>query len=212
MVNSLCSSIINYEAVHKPNSIGSYVESKNDLDDEMFFTDRQYRQDRPMRGRLRGDFSSSRPLYWPGIFQRTKKCFVCGKVGCWSSNHTRQERDDSKKKFGDRYPKYKTQSTYERNFKRWITEYKGIDDNKDIAHYFDNLSIDADHDYTPGSGSFHTESEQFHTSIGQLDSAESKTVINTRADNAFKHQITLSDKIVSPTTLSLYVFNSSTDF
>lgn len=136
---------------------------------------------------------------------------MCRKVSCWSSNHTQQERDESKKKFGDRYPEYKAQSSYEQNFQRWITEYEGIDDDEDIAHYFEDLSIDADNDCMPGFESFYTESEQFHTSIGQLHSSESLTVVNTLADNAFKHQITLSDKTVSPITLTPYVFNSSTD-
>ena len=38
------------------------------------------------------------------------------------------------------------------------------------------------------------------------------TVVNTLADNAFKHQITLSDKTVLPITIPTpYLFNSSTD-
>ena len=68
MVNYLYSSIVNYEDVHKPTSKGSYVQSENDWDDEMFFTDRQYRRDRPMRGRFRGAFSSSRLSYRPRTF------------------------------------------------------------------------------------------------------------------------------------------------
>ena len=50
IVNSLCNLIINYDAVHKPMSAGSYVQSENDWDYEMFFIDRQYRQNRPMCG------------------------------------------------------------------------------------------------------------------------------------------------------------------
>ena len=46
MVNSLCSSIINYEAVHKPTSTENYLQSENDWEeDEIFFTDRQYRRE-----------------------------------------------------------------------------------------------------------------------------------------------------------------------
>ena len=197
--------------MHKPTSVGYYVQSENDWNNEMFFTDRQYQRDKPICDRLRGALSSSRPSYWSGIFQRTKKCFACGKVSFWSSNHTQQERDDSKKKFGDRYPEYKARPSYERNFQRWITEYEGIDDDEDIAHYFEDLSIDADNDCTLGSESFHMESEQFYISIGQLNNSESKSIINTLADNTFKHRITLSDETVLPTTLTPYVFNSSTD-
>ena len=42
-----------------------------------------------------------------------------------------------------------------------------------------------------------------------INNSESKTVVNTFADNAFKHHIILSDKTVSPITLTPYVFNSS---
>ncbi len=105
--------------MHKLTSIENYVQSENDWEeDEIFFTDRQYRRDGSMRGRYksaaytpRGGPHTNRtflshPLSRP--FQHTKKCFVCGKVSCWSANHTQQECDNSKKKFGDRYPEYKT--------------------------------------------------------------------------------------------------------
>lgn len=88
----------------------------------MFFTDRQYRRNRPLRGRHRGAPSSlSRFSYRP--VQHTKKCFVCGKVSCWSTNHTQQEREELKKKFSDRYPEYKARPGYERTLQRWITDY-----------------------------------------------------------------------------------------
>ena len=48
----------------------------------------------------------------------------------------------------------------------------------------------------PGFESFHTKSEQFHISIGQLYYSESQTIVNTPADNTFKHQITLNNKTV----------------
>ena len=113
MVNTLRSSIINYEAVHKPTSKENYVQSDNNWEeDEIFFTDCQYWRDGSMRGKYKGAAytpwdgshtnrtSSSRPS--SGLFQRTKMCFVCGKISCSSINHTQQESDDSKKKFGDR--------------------------------------------------------------------------------------------------------------
>ena len=42
-----------------------------------------------------------------------------------------------------------------------------------------------------------------------MQSSESVITINTLADNAFKHQITLSDETVSPIIPAPYVFNSS---
>lgn len=64
----------------------------------------------------------------------------------------------------------------------------------------------------PESELFYTMLEQFHTTIGQLQSSLSITVVNTLADNAFKYQITLSDETVSLITiLAPYIFNLSTD-
>ena len=65
-----------------------YVQSETDWqDDEMFLTNRQYQQNRLIRGRHKGAPSSfSRFLSRP--IQHTKKCFMCGKVSCWSTNHT----------------------------------------------------------------------------------------------------------------------------
>jgi hypothetical protein len=40
--------------------------------------------------RFRGSSSGPRS---PSFRAKKKKCFVCGKEGCWSSNHTQQERD-----------------------------------------------------------------------------------------------------------------------
>ena len=83
----------------------------------MFFTDRRYRRNRPLRDQHRGA-PSSFPRFSSRPVQHTKKCFVCGKVSCWSTNHTQQEREESKKKFSDRYPEYKARPGYERTLQR----------------------------------------------------------------------------------------------
>ena len=88
-----------------------------------------------------------------------------GKVSCWSNNHTQQEHNESKKKYGDCYPKSKVRPNYEQNFQHWIMEYNGIDNNKDKTYYFEDLSININIDCTPGSESFYTNSEQFHILI-----------------------------------------------
>ena len=101
--------------MNKPICKENYVKSENDWEEnEIFFTDRQYRRDRSMRGRYKSAAYtpwggpntnrtfSSRPSSRQS--QQTEKCFVRRKMSCWSTNHTQQERDDSKKKFGDCYP------------------------------------------------------------------------------------------------------------
>ena len=65
---------------------------------------------------------------------------------------------------------------------------------------------------TPELESFYIKLELFHISFGQLEGLELIKVINTLADNVFKHQITLSNKTVLPITVPApYVFNFSTN-
>ncbi len=66
-----------------------------------------------------------------------------------------------KKEFGDCYPEYKTRPRYEQNLQRWITKYEGVSNDKSIAQYFRDLSIDTNDDYTTESTleSFYTKSE-----------------------------------------------------
>ena len=141
LINNLYTSIINYKAEHKYRSTENYIQSEpNWGDDKMFFTDRHYQRNRLMRGRQKGVPSlfsrfSSQPV------QHTKKCFVCGKVSCWLTNYTQQEHDKSKRRFNNCYPKYKARPTYERDLQHWITKYKDIEDDKHVAQYFGDLSI-----------------------------------------------------------------------
>ena len=70
-----------------------------------------------------------------------------------------------------------------------MTKYEGIEDDEHVAQYFRNLLINTQNDNIPEPESFYIESEQFHTFFGQLEGSEPITVVNTLADNAFKHQI-----------------------
>lgn len=77
---------------------------------------------------------------------------------------------------------------------------------------FGNLLINTQNDNTPQFESFYIELVQFHTSFSQLKSSKSITVVNTLADNAFKHQIIWSNETVLPIIVSAsYIFNLSTD-
>ena len=123
------------------------------------------------------------------IFQHIKEYLVCEKVGCWFTNYIQQKCADLKKKFGNCYSKYKAQLDYEQNLQYWITKYKDIDNNKYITHYFRDLSINIYNDYILELiiKSFYTELEKFYTFFSQLKSFKSITVVNTLANNAFKH-------------------------
>lgn len=92
---------------------------------ELYFTDRQYHKGRyKSRPKPYGKRSSCCTLSQV-LFHCSKKYFICGKEGCWLSNHTQQEQDDSKKYFIDKYPEYKTRLGYDYYLQQYIIYCKG---------------------------------------------------------------------------------------
>jgi hypothetical protein len=83
LINDLRSSIVTHEKV-KPA--------------QTFFTDRRFHNPRPhQRGNNRFTVGGNR--------YRKKGCFVCNKEGCWSSNHTPEERERAKTRYKERISK-----------------------------------------------------------------------------------------------------------
>ena len=85
LVNNLHASIINYEAVYKPQTpaaaAANYVQKKND--DETYFVDRQFRrkQQYQNRGRERERNERYSQTSKSSTF-RKKRCFVCNRENC----------------------------------------------------------------------------------------------------------------------------------
>jgi hypothetical protein len=68
-----------------------------------------------------------RSVYLPKLKRkRGKECFVCGKDGCWSTKHSKQERDKSIKPFRDRYAKLERQ---------YLIDCEGTEDNYEDDNY-----------------------------------------------------------------------------
>ena len=180
-------------------------------DNELYFTDRQYQKGgfRP-RGQGYNKFGNvSRAIPQPPL--QRKRCFVYGKDSYWSTNHSQQEQDDSKKRFSNRFPKYKSRPGYEHYLQQYIAHYKGNDednDTNDVAYFFKELSIDASKDFLPNED---TIDELFFISIGALQNIESTNTINLLANNVFKYQITSADGIVALTAPVPYSFTISTN-
>lgn len=117
-----------------------------------------------------------------------------------------------KKKFGNHYLKFKTRTNDEQRLQREITDYEVILNDKNIAHYFADLSIDTENNFMPESQSFYMKSGQFHISFGQLERSESIALISILADKAFQHSIRWSDETVLIINVSAsYVLNLCTD-
>ena len=59
--------------------------------------DEAYYADRTFHGGKTSNYSRTRSTYSKG--QNEKKCFICGKTGCWSTRHTGPERKEAYKRF-----------------------------------------------------------------------------------------------------------------
>lgn len=114
MVNSFCSSIINYKGVYKSSTTENYLQTEtNQENNEIFFTNQQYQQNRSLCS-----WHRVVPLFFPRfsswLVQHIKKCYIYEKVSYWSTNHIQYECEKLKKKFSNRYCKYKARSGYEK--------------------------------------------------------------------------------------------------
>ena len=131
LINDLRSSIATYEASNPPGSTQAFITDLQNpqTDSDAYFTDRRYRQQHPHRpGPTRNPRSNSRTKAYPR--RRTnQKCFVCGKEGCWSTRHTQEERDRSKKRFDKR-------------INQFILEYEGEEAEESLNELMEALIID----------------------------------------------------------------------
>ncbi|EED15963.1 hypothetical protein TSTA_010790 [Talaromyces stipitatus ATCC 10500] len=67
---------------------------------DTYYTDRRYHKFRsksPYRNRRTRKFRDPR---------RNKRCYVCNKIGCYSTKHTQEERDEAKKRYLNRVDQY----------------------------------------------------------------------------------------------------------
>jgi hypothetical protein len=118
LINSLYISIINFESINKKKN--AYLQDiDTDINEcdhthcthEHNFIDRQYRREsinyRDNRKFLT-DFRSRDRF----SIRSFKICFVCDKSNCWSINHSKKERENSKKRFANRNSKWKLHSEF----------------------------------------------------------------------------------------------------
>lgn len=96
-------------------SIATYEESRDNT--SALFTDRRYHTQKPLStpSHTQRLLPAPTPLYRKTTnrqLPQTKRCFVCQKEGCWSTKHTREEREQSKRKHKERYIKH-----YDRNIR-----------------------------------------------------------------------------------------------
>ena len=176
LINNIHAAIENSEGAVR-------AERLEPLGNSIYFTDRKYYTRDPNPN---SNPTHSNPIYTPSSnrtsrFQK-KRCFVCGKEGCWSTKHSEKERQDSKTKFAKRL-------TNSNRYTSYIQEYEGIpdDDQHEIDQDMEALALEIDdEDFV------NHEAENFVTSISTIPMGYAQAYYNKLSDQSTSHIITQS--------------------
>jgi hypothetical protein len=163
-----------------------------------FYTDRRFhgqkkRWERPTRGGQRGGKLK------PG--QRQKICFVCKKVGCWSTNHTEEERRQSIQRFN------RDKGFDDKKIHQCITEFEGLDPDtsKDYEQFINELHL-IDDDDEPTEN--HISSVFTTASYGEVDGEKAIQMLECQSVMHAFSKLSVFPKILS-TEASVNAFLSS---
>ena len=177
-----------------------YLTEQTDEENDRYWTDRTYGRNKNRFQKLaRPNFARKRPDYRPQA-NRTKKCFICHKPGCWSTKHTPEERRQNYEQFRGR-----SGSSSQGYFQQFLLEFEGQDDGEleddreepDI----DQLLTEFESDFLFENYSPKGEEESdcfFASALGSP--ANGANVVRILKDQASEHQRTRQDPINDATT------------
>jgi hypothetical protein len=213
LINVLYSNIVNYESINKKNNTYLQNFDINDCDHthDHNFIDRQYHRefDNNCNNRRFSINSRSRDRF---SIRASKKCFVCDKFNCWSTNRIKKERDDFKKRFANRNLKWKSRQRFERRLKQFIIEFEDNQNENFIIQFFEELNIDIDVSFDNISINefvikFDSESESFLIVVDSIDDSKTiSAIIIMLADKTFKHRLIFMNSIIaSSNSISLHL-------
>jgi hypothetical protein len=200
LISSLKTSITAYEFSHKNESI-----SNTFMTDRRYYSNssHRYNRDRPPSNR-------------PRFNRSTKRCFICKKEGCWSTNHSESEQKQARErfksavsnKFGDRLHK-----PFERTFRQYLIDTEGTaEDTIDDAalEAFQSFDLDdADEDDSIPLDLEEEEPAQFMTSIGGMSDKEASAFTSDLCNNASLHSVTADLPNQTSTTQEAFTTDES---
>jgi hypothetical protein len=172
LINDLRSSIVTYEKGVKPT--------------QAFFTDRRFHNSRSYNPRPEQRSNNRFTPIAAGNRYRKKGCLVCNKEGCWSSNHTPEERERAKTRYKERVSKRVDQ---------YITEWDEREPNLDTELEEDMevlLIEEGPIDSQDQEQNDFSRGNTFLTSFGNVNGRE---LAEKLADQSAIHTITKDDKV-----------------
>ncbi|KAI1101812.1 hypothetical protein F4804DRAFT_334941, partial [Jackrogersella minutella] len=131
-----------------------------------------------------------------------KKCFICNKLGCWSTNHPRSEQKDKRKTY-KRYLQDLGQEDTDEKFATFLLDYEGVDVVSDDTEAEEENDPGYDAWFTSQDGNKDGSTEaytstQYVTEYGAINGSQ---VANILADQAYYHAVTHTNAFnVFPTT------------
>src|SRR6266436_1279666 len=143
----------------------------------------------------------------------TKKCFICKKVGCWSSKHPREERDEWRRKRNQEHRQYIIDDD------DGIPDYNSEDhpndgypeDNNEYPEGTPETLIIEENQFTPFTP-IPENTESFFATVGTLPRTTATSVAANLADRSFIHAITATTpEPTRESTISIYTSQVGTN-
>ncbi|MDB5910367.1 MAG: polyprotein [Massilia sp.] len=165
------------------------------LPPEQYWTDRRYngrgRDNRFGRDRGRNrEYGGNRPSrgFTPSRPSSSKKCYVCGKTGCWSTTHTPEERRKAYDRFKNNDNTRDKSANAYAQFLAWHEGIVGVEDEPDddsVAQFFQGQEQDDDPD---------DDNEQFYTTfLADGEPVNPYEITTLLADVSVRHGLTRED-------------------
>ena len=174
LINNIYTAIENHEEAIK-------AERSEPLVPGTFFTDRKYYTNRPPNYSNNGK-SSPKPS--PSTYDSSKKCFVCGRTGCWSTKHTKEERQESRNKFAKRFT-----GPINKRYDSYLQEYEG--EENDITEDLEALTLDMEENLE--------EAENFITTTTTFTPNQAISLYSELSSQATYHTLTKSSSFLTTT-------------
>ncbi len=218
LINSFYFNIVNYKSINKKNNTYfqsfDIIDCINDYFHDHNFIDKQYhREFESFNNRDNRKFltnSRSRDRFSVRV---SKKCFVCDKFNCWSTNHTKKKRDDFKKRFANRNLIWKSRQKFERRLKQFITEFENNQGENFIAQFFEELNIDSKISFDNDSINefvieLDNETKFFYIAVDSIDDLKTIfAIIIMLVDKTLKHKFTSMNIITVSSNSISYIYN-----
>ncbi|KAI1818890.1 hypothetical protein F4861DRAFT_544594, partial [Xylaria intraflava] len=137
---------------------------------DTYFTDRRYNNSRTRQ--QRPEFPSRsmpfRPRSQSKLPYRTtkKRCFVCGKEGCWSTNHTPQDRARAKNQYFNSHDMIHDETPSAEEFAAYLVEFEGYPD-ESYDNEEESCDSDEDKETAEKSAQFLMDNAFLHRTTGQ---------------------------------------------